>query len=264
MKDRPNTERVVFFDCESTGTDPYQDRIWELAFQEWSRDGSPDWIPRRQECWRFDPGMELDDEVVALTGISREDLEDHPPFSRRARGVQNVFDGATLVGYNIRSFDTILLDAELERANQPGLDLSSVQEVDLYRLWTKLEPRTLEGALKRFLGVELGEDAHRADADTRHLPDLMMTMARTFVLEWSDLKAGSQHEGEVDRSGRFRVDDDGVVVFAFGKHQGKPVADHASYLSWMMGADFPEDTKDAIRKLRRNNYQWPEADDGRE
>jgi DNA polymerase-3 subunit epsilon len=63
--------------------------------------------------------------------------------------------------------------------------------------------------------------------------------------------------GEVDRSGRFLVDDDsGEVVFNFGRHRAQPVRLHDEYLEWMLGERFPPATKAAIRVLRRNGFAW--------
>ena len=50
------------------------------------------------------------------------------------------------------------------------------------------------------------------------------------------------------------LNDEGVEVFNFGKHKGKPVADvldrEPSYYAWMMDGDFPLNTKQALTKIR--------------
>ena len=58
----------------------------------------------------------------------------------------------------------------------------------------------------------------------------------------------------VDFAGRIVMNDEGVEVFNFGKHKGKPVADvlkrEPSYYSWMMDGSFPRNTKQVLTKIR--------------
>ena len=57
-------------------------------------------------------------------------------------------------------------------------------------------------------------------------------------------------ENAADQSGKF-VREDGRVVFNFGKHKGKPLAEVAAaapdYLKWILGSDFPDDAKQVVR-----------------
>jgi DNA polymerase-3 subunit epsilon len=57
---------------------------------------------------------------------------------------------------------------------------------------------------------------------------------------------------EVDVAGRFRRDDAGRVVFGFGKHVGKPLAEVAArdrgYLEWMLRNTFLDDVHDLVRR----------------
>lgn len=245
-------ERVtpIYFDLEATGPDPYQDQIWELAFWD-----TQDHV---RETWRFDPGEPLHPDVEELCGVTWDDLKGEPSFSCRAAAIQRRFQGRILAGYNIRRFDTILLNRQLREAGEDGIPLQDVTEVDPFRVWRALEGRTLEDAIRRFLDRELAEDAHTAEGDVRFLPDLMDAMMDEFGLGWGDVLDLSRPEHEVDRPGKFRLDDDGVVVFDFGSHKGEPVEDHPDYVSWMMREDFPQETKDAIRKLRENDFIWPD------
>ncbi len=81
-------------------------------------------------------------------------------------------------------------------------------------------------------------------------------MGRRWSLEFFDFLRRSRPRDEVDRSRRFRIDAAGEVVFNFGQHAGEPVREHDDYLDWMLGADFPADTCDAIRALREREWRW--------
>ena len=57
-----------------------------------------------------------------------------------------------------------------------------------------------------------------------------------------------------DLMGRLVYDDDGEVVFQFGKHTGKRVKDvlakDPGYFGWMMQGDFPRYTKRVLQKVK--------------
>src|SRR5690606_15557309 len=153
------SRRLVFFDCETTGPDPYEDRIVELAVRAQGK---------HPVVTRINPGRPIPPKASAIHGITDADVADAPRFEEIAADVQRMIDGHVLVGYNCIRFDTILLDAELRRAGQSGC--IDFPEVDLYQVGLRSEPRTLAGAVKRFLGRDL-EDAHTAAADTEVLSE---------------------------------------------------------------------------------------------
>ncbi|RLD76322.1 MAG: hypothetical protein DRJ15_15565, partial [Bacteroidetes bacterium] len=63
-----------------------------------------------------------------------------------------------------------------------------------------------------------------------------------------DLVDISRPEGFCDFAGKLKYDKDGLIVFNFGKNMGQPVVGDPSYARWMLGTDFPEQTKEIIRK----------------
>lgn len=235
------TPRVVWFDLEGTGVDPYRDRIVEICMI--SDDG-------RELETRVNPGVPIPAEASAVHGIADADVQDAPSFAEIAGEVQELVDGAVLAGYNIRRYDTVLIDAELRRAGAPGLprdDLGriDVPEIDLFAIWQSLEPRTLTSAARRFAGVRL-EDAHSASADTRVLPDVLRGMCFEFGLDVGNLPKLlelSVREGSVDRDGKFVIDEHGAIVFNFGQKRGTSVQEEPGLLDWMLGRDFSPETK---------------------
>lgn len=233
--------RLLFLDFEGTGTDPQNDRIVEAAFH---RAVNETWVTR------VNPECPIPAEATAVHGIRDEDVRDAPTFRELASRIQAMVTGAVLVGYNLRRYDTLLLDAELRRAGQPGLARDEdgrlqVPEIDLFQLWQRHEPRTLTGAAKRFAGVELGDDAHTAEADTVVLLPVLEGMITAFGIapEVDALCRLSVPDGEVDRDGKFRRRDDGVVVFNFGQKRGTPVMEEEGLLRWMLARDFSAESK---------------------
>jgi DNA polymerase-3 subunit epsilon len=242
-------ERMLAFDLEATGLDPLSDRIVELAVVR-AQDG----LVLLHE--RFNPGTPIPPRATAVHGITDADVAHCDHFAVRAGHIQKLLDGAVLLGYNSRRYDTIMLDSELRRAGEPGLDLTSVLEIDLLRVWAESERRTLTMAVQRFLGHG-HEGAHDALSDAEALPPLMHAMKRTWGLEDYDLLNISRPPGEVDRSRRLRIDRSGNVIFNFGKHTGELVRDHEDYVDWILESDFPPDTMEALRRLKANGWRWP-------
>lgn len=261
----------LYFDLETTGLDPNTARIVELAAVDGEavREGAAPSPGERPGAGahqlslaldraptllrRFHPGVPIPPGASAVHGITDRDVADAPRFEEEAAELQRLFEGRVLCGYNLRAYDTPLLDAELRRAGQPGLELEAVAEIDLYRVWCRLEPseergsRTLEAAVRRYLGRTL-EDAHAAAADTLVLPELRSAIRAEHGLSREELLELTVGPDEVDRAGKLRRQG-GEVVFAFGRHAGEPVAERPEYVAWILRADFPEETKRILRRL---------------
>ena len=53
----------------------------------------------------------------------------------------------------------------------------------------------------------------------------------------------------VDVAGKIVLDANGIPVYAFGKDKGLSVQKNPGFAEWMLGKDFPANTKAVIRKL---------------
>lgn len=260
---------LIDFDLETTGPgdpDPDVDRIVEFSFEVGTGTAADLWTELVHPGSDFVP---IPERRTEIHGIGTEDLAGRPGFSHYAEAIQNIVEGATLCGYGIRGYDIPILDRELRRVGQPGLEKHDSgiivhPEVDLLELWKKHERRDLTTADRRFGRGELGEEAHRAGADTAVLPDIRTGMLREFAPELLELAPGdgdseefcrrlvevARPPGAMDRAGCFRKrEEDDVVVFAFSKHRGDPVRKHPGMLEWMLGKDFPQETKQVARHL---------------
>ena len=233
--------KIVAFDVETTGLDPYTDRIVEIAMRQ---------TGLITFSAKVNPTIPICAEATEVHGITNEEAQTYEPFSAYASIAQDMVDGATLLTYNGRRFDTVMLDQELRRAGYPGIDLDTVVEIDLLRVWSELEPRTLTGAVARFMGEDL-EDAHSASADTEVLPQLMHLIGQMFDVGLDQMTSISRPGNEVDRSGKLYRDEDDVVRFNFGAKRDEPVRAHMEargYVWWMLNkGDFPQDALQALR-----------------
>jgi DNA polymerase-3 subunit epsilon len=244
---------VVFFDTETTGTDPAQDRIVEISLVRVAPGATHVDPPR---TWRVAPQVRIPMEASRVHGITDADVADAPTFAQLADDIAAVLHGADLAGFNVVRFDVRILQAEFARCGHP-FDLSAVALFDAQVIYHRREPRTLAAALRFYRGREL-HDAHGAEADTLASLEVFAGQLERYddlALDRRGLHELSTANGDayVD-SGRRFMWRDGEPCFAFGKLRGKSLrwvaADPAErgYLRWMADGNFEEDTKAVVRE----------------
>ncbi len=243
------TKPIVFFDLESTGLNLVTDRIVEISMLKVLTNGEEE-----EMTMRVNPTIPIPIESSKIHGIYDEDVADKPPFKDVSRQVLAFIKGCDLGGYNSNRFDVPLLAEEFERAGV-DVDLKKFKLVDVQVIFFKQEPRTLAGAYKFYCQKEL-TDAHSAKADVKATWEIL----KAQIDRYDDLDNNidalsiySSSSNSADLAGRLIFDDEGNVLFNFGKHKGKKVAEifekESSYYSWMMQGDFPGYTKKLITRI---------------
>ncbi|MDK2851862.1 MAG: polymerase subunit epsilon [Proteiniphilum sp.] len=242
---------LVFFDLETTGINITHDRIVEISFLKVYPNGKEEIKSRR-----INPEMPIPPQATAIHGITDEDVKDCPTFKQVARSLADQLEGCDLAGFNSSRFDVPMLAEEFLRAGV-DFDMSKRKFVDVQIIFHKKEQRTLEAAYAFYCNKQL-EDAHSAEADTRATYEVLKSQLDRYPDLTNDVEALSKEyssfNNNVDFAGRIIYNDQGVEVFNFGKHRGKPVvevlAKEPSYYSWMMDGDFPLNTKQVLTKIR--------------
>jgi len=242
---------IAFFDLETTGTNPAKDRIVEIAIVKINPDGSRETYEKR-----LNPEMPIPAEASAIHGIHDEDVAHAPTFAQVAHEIKQFLQHCDLGGYNSNQFDLPLLAESFLRVEVP-IDFRKRKKVDVQQIFFKKEQRTLSAALQFYCQKEL-TGAHGALADVHATIDVLEgQLARYDDLE-NDIDALDKFTGNnefLDYSRRIRLKEE-VPYFNFGKHKGKPVAkvfkEEPQYYDWMMQADFPLDTKQAISDILNN------------
>ena len=252
--DRP----LVVFDIESTGTSPRKDRIIELAAIKVSPAGSEE-----RKCWLLNPGIPIPPETTAIHGITDEIVKDCPTFADKANEIFEFFRDCDLSGFNADRFDIPCLAEEFARA---GLNFAATarREVDVQRIYHKMEPRDLTAAVKFYLGRP-HEGAHGAEADAaatlevlkaqmEKYPALPKTSAEMdeYLVPHDPLNA--------DRNGMLRWKD-GELTVNFGKKKGesltKLMLNEPNYLRWLMKGDFDSEVRMIVKDLLENGRLPP-------
>lgn len=242
---------LIVLDLETTGIDTAKDRIVEISMIKVMPDGTRDVRTRR-----INPEMPIPAQASEIHGIYDEDVKDCPRFREIAKSLAAFIEGADLAGFNSNMFDIPLLAEEFLRAGV-DIDLKKRKAIDVQNIFHKMEPRTLVAAYKFYCDKEL-VDAHSAEADTLATLEVLNAQVEHYADDLENnvafLADFSERTPFVDYAGRIVYDEDGVEVFNFGKHRGRPVVDvfreEPSYYAWMMNGDFPEYTKKVITEIR--------------
>lgn len=244
---------LVFFDIESTGTEPGFDRIIEICLLR--VEPAPKGV-QEPKTWRINPGIRIPREATEVHGITNEAVASCPGFAKVADELLAEVEGADLAGFAITRFDLKLLQAEMNRAKKK-FDWSQSKLLDAQVIYHRKEPRNLGAALNFYCGHEL-VDAHGAKADTVATLEVFAGQLERYA----DLETRMDHLHEVSSSygsnnfvdpGRRFLWRDGEPTFNFGKLRGKALRRCASdpndreYLRWILGGNFEDVVKNIVR-----------------
>jgi len=239
---------LAIIDLETTGREPHIDRIVEISVLKIFPGGQTE-----QRTRRINPEMPIPPEASAVHGIRDEDVAGEPRFSQLAASLLAFLDGCDLCGYNIKRYDLRVLHAEFARAGLT-LPLAGRAVIDPLEIFHTRERRDLTAAVQFYCARDHA-GAHGAAADvlaTAAVLDAMMTRYSDLPRTIADLHENFRQPVPVDSKGCFTRDKD-QFVFAFGKHEGRPVDDVAQeardYLEWILEAAFPDDTKAVVRSV---------------
>ena len=262
---------LVFFDLETTGTKVGVDRIVEMAMVKLLPDGSV--IKKPEQAGKahrilVNPEMPIPVESSLVHGVYDEDVKDAPTFERIAPGLLKWLHGCDLGGFNSNRFDIPMLAEEFLRV---GIDfgLEGRNLIDVQNIFHKMEQRTLRAAYKFYCDKDL-EGAHEALPDTMATVEVFFAQLEKYadrtVLDskgetvgpvpndMEELSSFCRMRNNADLMGRLVYDEEGHVMFQFGKHMGKRVANvlaqDPGYFGWMMQGDFPRYTKRILQKVK--------------
>ncbi|MBZ0099427.1 MAG: 3'-5' exonuclease [Taibaiella sp.] len=241
---------IIFFDLETTGTDPGTDRIVEIAMVKIHPNGN-----REKYVKRLNPTIPISAESTSIHGITNEDVKDCPTFKHVAKELFEWMRGCDLGGYNAVRFDIPMLAEELLRCGV-NVDFTERQFVDVQQIFFKLEARTLSAAYDFYCKKQL-ENAHSAEADIMATIEVLEAQLdryeSTLVNDVKALHAFTNGDEECVDYARRMVMKDGHPVFNFGKYKGRKVeevfTEQPQYYDWMMNADFPLHTKQKITEI---------------
>lgn len=250
---------LTTIDVETTSLSPSAARVVEVAALK-LRPGDRPQLFRT----RVNPGEGIPPAATAVHGITDADVRDQPPFGSVARFLAAFLDGSDLAGFNLANYDLPVLAHEFARARVP-FPLAGRAIVDVFRLFTRMEPRDLNAAVRFYTGRE-HRAAHSAAADvlaTARVLDCQLARYPELPATPTDLH---RLLVEVDVARRFKRGTSGEVVMGFGKYQNVPLVQVAGrdpgYLRWVLTTDLLDDARTLVGRALGGLPPEPPAGSG--
>ena len=248
------TKPICFFDLETTGVNITTDRIIEISILKVFPNGKEE-----SKTWLVNAQMIICNEVIAIHGITNEDVANKPTFKEVAKDIYNMIKDSDLGGFNSNRFDIPLLAEELLRA-EIDFDMKNRLAIDVQTIFHKMEQRTLSAAYKFYCHEEL-EGAHGAEADTRATYEVL----KAQITKYDEIENNTKFLAEfssrkefADFAGFIVYNKKGEECFSFGKHKGKLVTEilesEPGYFGWLLNADFPLYTKKVLTAIKLRNF----------
>lgn len=239
---------ICFIDLETTGINVSIDRIVEIAIVKITLDGTKQ-VKRRL----VNPEMPIPKASSDVHGITDEMVKDAPSFKVIANEIKQFMEGSDIGGYNSNRFDVPMLNEEFLRAGI-SVDIETKKLLDVQKVFHMMEQRTLSAAYQFYCHKTL-EDAHSAEADATATWEILEAQILRYPQIGNTVESIVKFTGEdhiIDFARRF-VYENGLAVFNFGKHKGKPVVqvlkEEPQYYDWMMKGDFALHTKQKLTEI---------------
>ena len=255
---------LVFFDLETTGVDPLNDRIVEISLLKMFPAGpdgtAPEPIVRTR---RVNPGMPIPPGATAIHGITDADVAAEPPFEKIAKSLHDLLQDCDFAGFGVRQFDLPLLSAEFIRAGLT-FDYRARHCIDGKDIFHSRERRDLTAAYALYCGGEL-KSAHSAEADMLASRDVILGQLERYddlpsdVAALANVGAPAADPDAFDGEGKLKWIA-GDVVINFGKSKGKSLKllaateDGRGMLGWILRQDFGNDVKTAVRNALAGRF----------
>ena len=188
---------IIYYDFETTGLNPYHNKIIEYAFLEHD---SNYYITEL-----VNPECKFEKKITDITGIHPDDLEDETPIEAHITNIINFITPEDrpigfqtyLIAHNNDGFDKIFLNETINRINQnpsskfplPRLKIDC-QHIDTLLLAKKLLPELNSHSLKNLaIHFKIKAGTHRALDDTKCLREVYIKLLE--VLSTKDRTYGN-------------------------------------------------------------------------
>lgn len=236
---------IVILDIETTGTGITTDRVVQLACKKITFDGAQ---PITKNIL-INPGISIPKQATEVHGITDENVAGLPSFGQYAKALFEFFKDCDYGGFNLIQFDIPMLAEEFARC---GIEwpAAGAKYYDAFHVFREKQKRDLSAAVFFYLGVA-HTDAHNAMGDVEATWEVIKAQMDWYddIKDFEEYAKFCENPNALDLAGKIVLDETGMAVFSFGKHEGKSVKANKKYAEWMLSADFSKNTKNIIRSL---------------
>jgi DNA polymerase-3 subunit alpha (Gram-positive type) len=169
--------RIVVWDLETTGLNPFHDQIIEIAAVD-NQGNSFESLVRLEEF------KTLSAKVKEITGITEDMLKDKPSISDTLDKFLKFISGATyLVGHNSMRFDYLFLKTAMRKyKNTDALSLGQIDTMLIYQYYYPTINSFALGSLCKCFSIPQ-RNAHRAMGDVKATYDLFERILKIRKVE---------------------------------------------------------------------------------
>lgn len=201
----------IYYDTETTGTRPEDDRIIEIA--------AYDSGGKREFSMLVNPGIPIPKEATNIHGITDEMVSDAPTFKEVGEAFTEFCgEDAVLIAHNNDNFDRHFLTHESNRHSFSFPEWEMVDTLKWARKYRPDLPRHSLQFLRQIYGITENR-AHRALDD-------VMVLYQIFSQMIDDL--------DIETVLKLMKDVPKGDTMPFGKHQGKPLSEvPPDYIRWL-------------------------------
>lgn len=242
-----NNKNYAWIDVETTGVNPEIDRIVQIAVAITDKDLNVIQVIEQ----KVNPKIPIPPGSIEVHKITDEMVADMPTFEDISAGLYNFIKDCNYGGYNVL-FDLSVIYYEFERVGI-SFSFNTDEEIDPLKVLQKMEPRDQSSVYKHYTGKTL-DNAHDAKADILATIEIARAQLAKYpeINSLTDMHNLSGSENRCDLAKKIIKNDDGVPVFNFGPHYGKPIVEEVGFLNWMLTKDFTSETKQWITNYLEN------------
>ena len=187
FKKTPVHNDLIYFDFETTGLNPYHDKIIEYAFIQEEGETYDINTPESYQTNMYitnlvNPETKFDKKITDITGIYPVELEDKENINTSLQSMMYFINYKMksreiyMVAHNCDGFDKLFLINNIKKYNETNetqLDYKHIKFIDTLNLCKKLLPELKSYSLKKMTQhFNITSGTHRAMSDTIALREL--------------------------------------------------------------------------------------------
>ena len=189
---------IIYFDFETTGLNPYKDKIIEYSF---ILENNEDYDPNDKESFKdntyisslVNPRCKFEKKISEITGIHPDMLMKEVPIKKHMLYINGFINyekknrNIYLIAHNCDSFDKLFLLDNFKHYNkyhEKKLEFKHLKFIDTINLCKKLIPKSRHYSMKsmtEYFGLEPG--THRSMSDTIALRNLYHKLLEKMAIQ---------------------------------------------------------------------------------